>query len=242
MVGQELTEPFYYERAGAPARAAEICGDADGFDIKDPTLRYVYMPVQQQLRHLFHFSSYSNIVWAGVGWKERYCLAKYRVTVHLTRRLFPIPVRVFPYPYFAWTDGADVDYKLLERLPLVRPPAPEGVKVLFPGECWAGKIGTGETLRFQVEMPEAGPENKLHLFTDCDDLSAYRWTRNGVPIDGEVDKQGGKATYQIELEGPSSRPQGYAIPSRVGVYWGHPPGCRLKRWDERCPEKMVETP
>jgi hypothetical protein len=240
MIGAALVSSFNYERRDAPAKAAEICGDAEGFDVKDPTLRYVYMPVKETIKRFFYYSSYSNIVWAGVGWKDRYCLARYRVTVSPSGYPVPFPVQVFPYPYFRWHDSADIDYKLLDRVPLRRPSTPEGVRALFPGECWAGKIGTGETLRFQVEMPEVGPENALHVANDCVDSIAYHWTRNGVPIDGKVDKLGGKAVYQIELQGPSPRPKGYAIPYQVGVYWGKPPGCREKRWDERCPEKNVE--
>jgi len=244
-MGGELTYFLSHGEAGAPTEAAEICGDAEGFDINDPTLRSVTMPVPATPTRHFYLSWYSNIVWAGVGWKDRYCLARYRVTVRPFIYPVPFPVQIFPYPLFAWSeDRKNESYKLLERLPLVRPPAPEGVKVLLPGECWAGRIGTGEKLKFQVEMPDVGQQNELHLHYDCEHPHSlsYHWTRNGQPIDDIVDRKGGKATYQIGLEGPSSRPQGYAIPYQVGVYWGHTPDCWQKNSDERCPEKTGEKP
>ena len=242
-MGVDLTSSFADRESDAPAQAAEICGDAEGFDINEPTLRYVTMPVPATLTRHFYLSWYSNIVWAGVGWKDRYCLARYRVTVRPFIYPVPFPVQIFPYPLFAWSeDREDKSYKLLERLPLVRLPGPEGVKVLLPGECWAGRIGTGETLKFQVEMPDVGQKNKLHLHFDCKDRYSYHWSRNGRFIDDGVDTEGGKATYQIELEGPSPRPEGYAIPYQVGVYWGDTPGCWRKDSGERCPEKTVENP
>jgi hypothetical protein len=134
------------------------------------------------------------------------------------------------------------NYKLIERFPEVRPPAPDGVKVLFPGECWAGKIAAGESLKFQVDMPDLGQKNELHVYSDCFDAPSFHWTRNGNPIEGKADRPGGRMTYQVELVGPSPRPKGYAIPVQVGVYWGWSPDCKRKNWDESCPDKTTGGP
>ncbi len=76
--------PTFHESKEANSKwavdlATEVCGDAEGFDTRDHSLQAVAMPERAMVEHLFYYSSYSNVIWRGLGWKDRYCLARYLV-------------------------------------------------------------------------------------------------------------------------------------------------------------------
>src|SRR5450759_1583459 len=145
----------YSAKQAAPL-AADVCGDAEGFDVNDPSLQWITMPEQAVVKHFFFYSKYSNVIWLGVGWKDRFCLARYLVVDRKTGDLAPFPTQLFPYPFFPWfPHSTGVEERLIDRLP-PSPKPPEGVRSLQPGQCLTGEIAKGGTARFQVQAPYFG--------------------------------------------------------------------------------------
>ena len=200
--------------------ATEVCGDAEGFDTQDPSLQAVAMPEQATVEHLFYYGRYSNVIWFGLGWKDRYCLGRYRVTERRDAYLHWFPTQLFPYPFVPLVPGTKrLEDRLLERLP-PPPKAPEGVRSLLPGQCVTGELAKGETARFQVQMPYFGQEIRLDVSLECvyeeDYEGLVEWTKNGNPITGLTDAGDGGGLYQIVLRAPETG----AKPYIVGVFWG----------------------
>jgi len=226
-----------YEIKWATDLATEVCGNAEGFDTQDPTLQTIAMPEQAVVEHLLYYGKYSNVIWLGVGWKDRFCLARYLVADRRDGYLHWFPTQLFPYPFLPLVPHTKrLEERLLERLP---PPstAPEGVRSLLPGQCVTGEIAKGETARFQVQMPYFGQKIGLDVHLECicvqDHHEFVEWTRNSHPIAGEMDKSDGGGTYQISLRAPATEAKRYAI----GVFWGvQRLGCPLPEgWWKRCP-------
>jgi hypothetical protein len=234
----------------APPLAAEVCGDAEGFDVNDSSLQWTTMPEQSVVKHFFFYSKYSNIIWLGVGWNDRFCLARYLVTDRRERGLYPFPIQLFPYPFFPWfsSHSHNVELRLIERLP-PPPTAPEGVRSLLPGQCVTGEIAKGETARFQVQVPnfdqKIGLDAKLECIYGKDFAALVEWSKNGRAIAGLKDESDGGGLYQITLRAPTTE----AKPYSVGVFWGvQSLGCVLpKGWWNKCrpspdPDAASENP
>jgi hypothetical protein len=227
---------------GRPASrlAAEVCGDAEGFDTKDPSLQLAIMPEQALVEHFFRLSKYSNRFWVGVGWKDRYCLARYLATDTKDFGLTPLPTQLFPFPFFPWISfQSEVEERLIERLRL-QSTAPEGMHSLLPGQCMTGNIAKGDTLRFRVEMPYFGQKIRL-LFRDgdCEHQEhplATEWSKNGQRISGTIDETGTGGVYQIDLHASGNGERHY----QVGLYWGMEPRCGVTEWREGCPNLELE--
>jgi hypothetical protein len=216
--------------------ATEDCGDAEGFDVNDPTLQWTAMPEQAVAKHFFRLSNYSNVIWLGVGWKKRYCLGRYLVTDTREIGLSPFPTQLFPYPFFPWTSlPTRVNQRLLDRLS-PPPKPPEGFQTLLPGQCVTGEIAKGETARFQVQVPYFGQKIGLDAKLECmygkDFEALVGWSKNGRPIAGLIDESDGGGLYQITLRAPTTE----AKPYTVGVFWGvQSLGCVLpKGWWNKC--------
>lgn len=208
------------EMQAATKFVAETCGDAEGYDGEDPTLQTVSMPEMEMVEHFFYYGKYSDVIWLGVGWKDRFCLARYLQTERYTGFFFPLPSQLFPYPLLTWRDAtSSVETQLIERLP-PPPKAPEGVRALLPGQCAFGNIARGDTQRFQVQVPYFQQTIGLKVELPCVDTTKYsgvvEWTKDGRPIVGLFDESESGGTYQITLRAPATRVQPYA----VGVYWG----------------------
>ena len=230
----DASTEYWIKRATDLAR--EDCGDVEGFDVNDPSLQWTAMPEQAVVQHFFRLAKYSNVVWLGVGWKDRYCLGRYHVTDVRDLGLYPWPTQLFPYPFFPWISlPTRVESRFLGRLP---PPSnpPKGVRALFPGQCVTGEIAKGETARFQVEVPYFGQKIKLDIDLECiyekDHSEFVKWTKSGRPIVGSIDKGDDGGTYQIALRAPTTESKRFA----VGVFWGiQRLGCPLpKGWWSTC--------
>jgi hypothetical protein len=219
---------------------AEVCGDAEGFDIGDPSLQLAIMPERALVEHFFRLSKYSNRFWVGVGWKNRYCLARYLATDTKDLGLTPLPTQLFPFPFFPWRSfQAEVEERLIERLHL-RPTASGGMHSLLPGQCITGEIGKGDTLHFRVEMPYFGQKIQL-LFRDgdCEHREhplVSEWSKDGQRIAGTIDESGTGGVYQIDLHSPGDGERHY----QVGLYWGMAPRCGVTEWREGCANLELE--
>jgi len=227
------------------ANVAKICGDSEGFDINDPSLNYVGMPERQEYRRFFYLSPYDSVTWVGVGWKGRYCQARYKSRSWPFGYPSTVPNQFFPYPIIPWIDDfGDMTHELLERIPSARPAGPEGVTMLFPGECGRGEISNRDTLRFQVQTPDLGQKNQLKVVWECNDPIRYYWTRNGKPVDESeknVDKEGGAATYQVTLLPPAKLPNGFSVHYVVCVYWrAMSPHYSMGDWYGKCPNDSLD--
>jgi hypothetical protein len=217
--------------------ATENCGDAEGFDVNDPSLHWTVMAEQNIVRHFFRLSEYSNMIWLSVGWKDRFCVGRYLVTDAKELGLSPLPTQLFPYPFFPCTSlPTAVEQHLVERLHPPTKPS-EGARPLLPGQCVTGEIARGDTLRFQAQMPYFGQKISLHANLECvsekDRFELVEWTKNGRPIVGEIDESDSGGTYEIALRAPAGESKRY----RIGVRWGtgglscHP---WLESWERRC--------
>ena len=234
------------DKVESAALAAEVCGDPTmEFDRHDPSATVVSFAEQATVRHFFLNSRYSNIIWLGVGWKGRFCLARYKLVMKDHGWMSPFPRRLLPFPLLEWNYRWEIEeQRLIERLP-ERPAAPEGVRSLFPGECATGEIHKGETLRFQVVMPSFG--QKVEVLSECDGRksghpSLEEWRRcvektpdncwpDYPPLKVELKKDGhllaresdepGGGTYEISIRAQSPTTKHY----RVALYWGEFPGC-----------------
>jgi hypothetical protein len=209
-----------YSAQQAAPLAADVCGDAEGFDVNDPTLQWITMPEQAVVKHFFFYSKYSNVIWLGVGWKDRFCLARYLVVDRKTGDLSPLPTQLFPYPFFSWfPHSTGVEERLIERLP-PPPKPPEGVRSLLPGQCVTGEIAKGGTARFQAQVPYFGQKIGLDAKLECiygkDFAALVEWTKNGRTIAGLTDESDGGGTYQITLRAPATEAKRY----KIGVLWG----------------------
>ena len=216
--------------------ASEVCGNAEGFDIKDPTLQTIAMPEKAVVEHFFYYGKYTNLIWLGVGWKDRFCLARYLVADRRDAYLHWFPTQLFPYPFVPLVPHTKrLEERLLERLP-PPPRAPEGVHAVLPGQCVIGEITKGDTLRFQVQMPYFGQEIKLDIDLECiyekDYPGLVEWTKDGRLIAGLIDKSDSGGTYQIALSAPATEAKRYT----VGVFWGGQRlGCPLPNgWWKKC--------
>ncbi len=225
-----------YQIKRATDFVSDVCGDAEGFDIKDPTLQSVAMPEQAVVEHFFYYGKYSNVIWLGLGWKDRFCLARYLVVDRRDAYLHWLPTQLFPYPFVPLVPGTKrLEERLLDRLP-PPPKAPEGVRSLLPGQCVTGELAKGQTARFQVQMRNFGQKIGLDAKLECtygkDFAALVRWTKNGRPIAGLTDESDGGGLYQITLRAPATE----AKPYTVGVFWGvQNLDCNLpKGWWNRC--------
>jgi hypothetical protein len=227
---------------GGQARrlAAEVCGDAEDFEVKDPSLQLAMMPEHAVVEHFLRLSKYSNVFWVGVGWKDRYCLARYLVTNVKDIDFSPLPTQLFPYPFFPWTSfSTEVEQRFLERLKIL-PKARGGGQVLLPGQCLTGVIGNGDHLQFQVEMPYYNQGIKL-LFRDrdCgqkDHPLLIEWSKSGQHIQGTTDGSGSAGTYEIDLRSTASESRHY----QLALYWGTDPWCGFIEWRQGCPDTDLE--
>ena len=149
-------------------------------------------------------------------------MARYSVTMKDEGRMSPIPWRLFPVPSFEWLYQPWIQEKhLIERIPN-RPPAPDGVQSLFPGECATGELGKGQTAKFQMVIPNVGQKVELdcewdHPYGRCEDVE---WRKDGRVMAGNSDEPGG-GTYLISLSAPSDEPKRY----RMRMFWGYLPSC-----------------
>lgn len=216
--------PDEESRAEAAALAGEVCGvSMPDFNYRDRAARFVAMPERDEVRHFFIKGKYSNVIWLGVGWKGGFCMARYSVTMKDIGRMSPIPWRLFPFPRFEWLYQPWIEEQhLIERIPN-RPPAPEGVQSLFPGECATGVIAKGETVRFQMVIPNFG--QKVNFDCECDHDTHHtcqdvEWKKDGKVLAGESDESGG-GTYLVTLRAPPTGSRHY----RIKLYWGRQPGC-----------------
>jgi hypothetical protein len=227
----------HHECKWATALATEVCGDAEGFDTQDPTLQSVAMPERTMAEHLFYYGRYSNVIWFGLGWKGRFCLARYLVADRRDASLYWMPTQLFPYPFVPLVPHTKrLEKRLLERLS-PPPNAPEGVRSLLPGQCVTGELAKGEIARFQVQMPYFGQRIRLDATLECvykeDYEGLVEWTKNGNPISGLTDAGNDGGLYQITLRAPVSE----AKPYIVGVFWGVQDfGCDRPKdwWWKRC--------
>lgn len=210
-----------YYRRNAVFYTTEICGDAEGFDVEDPSVHFVIF-AEQEPRHFFYYSKYSTILRVGVGWKDRFCTARYFVSERRKGGPLWIPRQLFPYPFFLWfSDAYTVEQRLLERLP---PPAkaPDGVRSLAPGQCATGEVPKGEAHRFQVHVPDFVRDVELdpHLYcADGKDWSAIvEWTKDGRPLawthPPHVSEGGG--LYGITVRAPANENMAYSVGLRLG--------------------------
>lgn len=232
---------YYWAKQDGPL-AAQVCGNPEGFEADDPSLQWVTMPEQAVVKHFFFYSKYSNVVWLGLGWKDRFCLARYLVVSRNDGFLHPWPTQLIPYPFFPWLPLTNrLEERLIERLPPA-PKAPEGVRSILPGQCMTGEIAKGDTLRFQVQMPYFGQKIGLDVDLECIYEKNYpglvQWTKNGRAIIGLIDDSDGGGTYQIELHAPATEAKRYA----VGVFWGvERLRCPLpKSWWDKCRRRIVD--
>ena len=218
--------PDAESRAEAAALAGEVCGlSMPDFNYRDHAAKFVAMPEQAEVKHFFLKARYSNVIWLGVGWKGRFCMARYSVTMKDIGRMSPIPWRLFPFPRFEWLYQPWIQEKhLVERIPN-RPAAPEGVQSLFPGECVTGQIAKGDTVRFQMVMPNLGQEVTFDCECDhdthhtCQDVE---WKKDGKVMAGKIDESGG-GTYLVTLRAPPAAPRHY----RMRLFWGDLPSCAI---------------
>jgi len=217
MMAGTVGDPFQSKgKEQANALASEVCGGAVIFDRQDKSTRWVAMPEQAKAEHFFINSKFSDIIWLGVGNKDRFCLARYRLTMKDEGYVDPWPLQLFP-PVFAWFPRpVTVENRFIDRF-TGRPKAPDGVRALFPGECVNGEIVKGESLRFQVEMPHLG--QKVEFLCDWDHRDgpplASEWRRNGQVLTGEYDEPGG-GTYEVTLRAPTTEAKRF----RMSLYWG----------------------
>ncbi len=217
--------PDEESRAEAAALAGEVCGvSLPDFNYRDHAAKFVAMAEQAEVRHFFINGRYSNVIWLGVGWKGRFCMARYAVTMKDDGRMSPIPWRLFPFPMFEWLyQPSIVEQHLIERIPN-RPAAPEGVQSLFPGECVTGEIAKGDTVRFQMVMPKFGQKVELHCEWDhpygrCED---FEWKKDGKIMAKNSDEPGG-GTYLVTLRAPSTEAKHYVLE----LFWGEQPSCQV---------------
>jgi hypothetical protein len=225
-----------YQIKKATDLAKEVCGNAEDFDVADVTLQTIAMPEQAAVEHFFYYGKYANVIWLGVGWKDRFCLARYLVANRKDGYICTWPTQLFPYPFFPWLPHTtDVEERLIERLSLPVNTS-EGVRPLLPGQCVTGEIAKGNTLRFQVQIPNLDQKIGLDVHLECiyvDDRPKFvGWTKNGHPVAGERDESDVGGTYEIALQAPATETKRYA----VGVYWGvQRLGCPLpKDWWGKC--------
>ncbi|MBN2577286.1 MAG: hypothetical protein JXP73_22175 [Deltaproteobacteria bacterium] len=220
--------PYPSDRgAEAASRVAKICGDAEGFNIDGPSVYRVVLPERDEVKHFFYYSKYSNVVWLGIGWEDRYCLARYFLAKRNGGELESIPLFYHIFPFFRWSRESHlVEERLLER---IRRPAkaPEGVRSLLPGECIFGDFKDGEqTARFQAEMPNVGQKIRLHLDFGClssEEAAPFvRWRKDGRSMTGWIDESGQGGVYEVEVQAPPIFAKRYF----VSLDWDEEDSCR----------------
>jgi hypothetical protein len=222
-MGEEFWHAFqnaeYHVEKSAPY-AMEIC---PGVDVRDPSLHFAVMPEQEEVKHFFYYSKYSNVVRVGLGSKDRFCTARYFISKRRDGGPLWIPLQLFPYPFFRWFPSSHtVERRLLDHLP---PPskAPDGIRSLAPGQCATGEVPKGEAHRFEVQVPDFGQTVGLDAHLYCaygKDWSAIvEWTKDGRTIPGRRDglrwSQGG-GHYRITVRAPAKEDMAYS----VGILWG----------------------
>lgn len=237
----------------------DVFGEAVPFDREDRSAQWYTWPEEPRAKHFFVNGKYSNYVWIGIGWKGRYSLARYHVTWQDQGRLllFPGLILLRPWPFFLWDDSRTlVDQRFVERV-TTRPPAPAGVKSLFPGECDMGEVPKDRTIRFQVVMPPyaerialdldwdgqktgAPPLEEIMRCREVDPDNCWKgnpppkvgWKKDGRVIAREDEKVGG-GTYQITVVAESPTTKHYRVALYMyeggGPSCGRPEGWRL--WD-----------
>jgi hypothetical protein len=213
-------------KARGAALAGEVCGvSMPDFNYRDRSAKFVAMPEQAEVKHFFINGKYSNVIWLGVGWKGRFCMARYAVTMKDEGRMSPIPWRLFPFPRFEWLYQPWIqEQHLIERIPN-RPVAPEGVQSLLPGECTTGMIAKGETVRFQMVLPRFGQKVEVDCDWDRDTYGGcknFEWRKDGHVLSGESDEPGG-GTYTMAIHAPPTEAKHY----RLRLFWGNLPSCAL---------------
>ena len=152
----------------------DVFGEAVPFDPEDWSVQRYAWPEEPVVKHFFVNGKYSTYVWIGLGWKGKYSLARYHVTWKDEGRLllFPGLILLRLRPIFLWDDRhALVGQRFVERV-TTRPPAPAGVKSLFPGECDMGRVPEDRTIRFQVVMPPYAGKVTLDLDWDGQETGA----------------------------------------------------------------------
>jgi hypothetical protein len=222
-MGEEFWHAFHnaewHAEESAPY-AAEVC---PGVDVRDPSRHFAIMPEQEEVKHFFYYSKYSNIIRVGLGTKDRYCTARYFISERRKGGPLWIPRQLFPYPFFLWfSDAYTVERRFLDHLP-PPPEVPDGIRALAPGQCAAGEVSKGEAHRFEVRVPDFGQTVRLYNDLYCaygKDWSAIvEWTKDGRtiprPRTGRFESEGG-GLYRITVRAPASEEMAYS----VGVLWG----------------------
>ena len=216
MMAGMLADPFHsHDKTKASALASEVCGDVVTFDTEDKSIPWIAMPEQAKVKYFFFNGRFRNIIWLGVGWKDRFCLARYQVTMRDEGEVSSMPLRLFP-PIFRWFPKPVIlERRFIERL-ANRPKVPDGVRSIFPGECVSGEIAKGGTLRFQVEVPNLG--QKVELILDWDHRNgpelAVELKRNGQLL-ADAGATNGGGLYEITLQAPTSEAKHY----RISLQW-----------------------
>lgn len=234
----------------------EVFGEAVPFEEKDPTAQWFAWPEQPKVKHFFVNGKYSTFVWIGLGWKGKHVLARYHVTWKDKGRLllFPGLILLRPWPFFLWDDRHTlVEQRFIERV-TTKPPAPAGVKSLFPGECDTGEVPEDRTIRIQVVMPPYAEKIDLDLDWDgteigrpsfeelerCREVNPdncwdgnppprVEWKKDGRVITRDDEKVGG-GTYEITILAESPTIKHY----RVSLSWGRRSAChRPEGWREK---------
>lgn len=206
----------------ARAFASDVCGEPADFFRTDPTSYDDAMPEQTVARHFTLYGHYRNIIWVVVGAQDKFCLARYDVSMRKHDCAWP-----FPYcNRWSWTSVDEA--RLINRIQ-VRPQVPPGVRAILPGECVTGRLEAGEMAKFQVEIPSFGQQVEVFAFGDN---ARHARLQVGISKDGRperdstgrqyVDEDGG-GMYLIALTAPATDFKFY----RLKTYWGGTgPDCR----------------
>ncbi len=227
--------------ARAARQTAKLCGEGEVLDTSPRTSYVALMAESGELKRFFYHSKYGTVAWLGVGSQDRYCLARYYLAKRDGGKPSWYPITILPFPLFPW-DGRSrlVEERLIERIP-TPPDRYDGVRRLLPGQCVAGEIHDGETLRFEVRMPYFGEEVRLEGDLECEDATekpdAIEWRRDGRPVPGspyrgdwlrEVD---GGGLFEATVRAPGGGMRRYTL----AAYWDFADPCHDRsKWRGGC--------
>ena len=216
MAGELSDEKFDVRKPGfAYAFALEACGEKLEFE-KLSDVYVSMMPEHAISRHFTLYGQFRNTIWAALGTKDKFCLARFEIAMRRHDCAWP-----FPYcNRYSWQSLDEV--RFIDRI-TTRPTAPPGVRALFPGECVTGELAAGASARFQVEIPSFGQKLNIEAFGDNrrDGLLEVEIEKNGQAMGSYtrkdyVDEPAG-GTYQILLRAPPQDMKRYL----VLAYWGY---------------------
>jgi hypothetical protein len=196
------------------AFASDVCGEPVDFSRTSKTSYWDAMAELPVSRHFFLYGPFRNTVWVAIGAHDKFCLARYEITMRKHDCAWP-----FPYcNRWSWKSLDEV--RLINRIQ-TRPQAPPGVKAIFPGECVTGRLEAGETAKFQVEIPSFGQEVDIPVVCDGNRVNLeVTISKNGAPPQSYTGhlfhEDPGGGSYRISVRAPVDDFKFYTIEA----YWG----------------------